>query len=54
MGVLQAVEAVQHLTGVGDTLVNKLVMFDALNLDITVLDISKDPGCILCGNSKLL
>ncbi len=54
MGIIQAVEVLKHLTGIGIPLVNKILMFDGLNLDIAVLDIYKDPSCALCGNDATI
>lgn len=49
MGTLQAVEVIKQLTGIGCTLLNKILMFDALNMDFTLLDIYKEESCVLCG-----
>ena len=32
LGTIQAAEAVRYLTGVGDLLTNRLLIFDALNM----------------------
>lgn len=50
MGTLQAVEAVKQLTGAGETLVNKILLFDAMELDINVMDIGRESECALCGH----
>lgn len=51
MGILQAVEVIKQLTGIGSTLLNKIIMFDALNMEFTILDIYKEASCMLCGSS---
>lgn len=54
MGMLQAIEALKYLTGVGTPLVNKILLFDALHTDFTLLDIDKAPGCALCGTAPTI
>lgn len=49
MGMLQTIEAIKYLTGIGVPLVNKMIIFDALNTDFTLLDIDRAPNCALCG-----
>lgn len=51
MGMIQALEALKHLTGIGVTLTNKILMFDALDMDFTLIDIDKSPKCALCGTN---
>lgn len=52
MGMLQTIEAIKYLTGVGVPLVNKMIIFDALNTDFTLLNIEKAPNCALCGKKN--
>jgi len=54
MGIIQAIEALKHLTGIGIPLQGKILQFDAMDLDITVLDIHKEPRCELCGNTATI
>lgn len=54
MGIIQAIEATKHLTGVGIPLQGNILQFDAMNLDINVLDIYKDPRCELCGSDATI
>ncbi len=49
IGVLQAVEAIKLLLNIGSNLVGKMLRFDALNNDVSLLEIDKAPGC-LCGH----
>lgn len=49
MGMLQTIESIKLLTGIGVPLLNKMILFDALNTDFTILDIEKTPHCKLCG-----
>ncbi len=54
MGTLQAVEVIKQLTGIGETLLNKIIMFDALNTEFTLLDIYKEDSCVLCGSNPTI
>lgn len=54
MGALQATEVLKLLTNTGDTLLNKLIMFDALNAEFTKLDIYKEESCPLCGSNPTI
>jgi len=54
MGMIQTIEAIKYLTGVGIPLVNKIFIFDALNNDFTVVDIDKAPNCALCGTNPTI
>ena len=49
MGFIEAAEAIKLVSGKGDILKNKLLMFDALTLEINVFNIGKNPDCPLCG-----
>lgn len=50
IGSLQAVEAIKLLTGIGQSLVGRLLLFDALKLEWRELKLSRDPGCPACGH----
>lgn len=51
MGFIQAAEAIKLVIGKGVTLRNKLLIFDALNLEFDVINIDKNPDCPLCGEN---
>ena len=53
MGTIQAVETVKLILGVGEPLVGKLLLFDALGMEFTTLRIRKDPSCPLCGTREI-
>jgi adenylyltransferase/sulfurtransferase len=42
---LQSLEAVKILTGIGEPLVGRLTIFDALDGDWETITIHKDPSC---------
>lgn len=50
MGTLQALEAMKVLLGRGDTLANRLLIFDALSGDVRTLRWNRNPGCPVCGD----
>jgi adenylyltransferase/sulfurtransferase len=50
MGALQATEAVKILLGGGETLANRLLLFDALQGEVRTLKWSRDAACPVCGD----
>jgi len=50
MGLLQANEALKLLLGIGDTLVGRLLLFDALDTSFSELRLERDPACPACGD----
>lgn len=54
MGALQAAEVIKQLMGIGETLINKIIMFDALSAEFTKLDIYKEDSCPLCGSNPTI
>ncbi len=51
VGSLQAMEALKVLLGKGDTLVGRLLLFDAMKMEFRELKLRKDPGCPVCGEN---
>ena len=49
IGSLQALEAIKLVLGAGDTLIGRLLLFDALRLKFRELALRKDPECPVCG-----
>jgi adenylyltransferase/sulfurtransferase len=49
VGSLQALEALKLVLEVGESLVGRLVLFDALALSFRELRLRKDPDCPVCG-----
>jgi sulfur-carrier protein adenylyltransferase/sulfurtransferase len=49
IGVLQATEAVKLILGVGDPLIGRLMMYDALEQRFRELKINRRKDCALCG-----
>ncbi|MBV8376942.1 MAG: molybdopterin-synthase adenylyltransferase MoeB [Verrucomicrobia bacterium] len=50
IGVMQAIEAIKMVIGIGDPLIGRLVSFDALKLRFKEFKIRKDPNCPICGD----
>ena len=51
IGAAQAMETIKLLLGVGETLVGRLQIFDALSYRWRELEICRDPDCAVCGDS---
>jgi adenylyltransferase/sulfurtransferase len=49
IGSIQVNEAIKLLTGIGEPLVGKLMIYDALEMEYRKLKVRKDPNCALCG-----
>src|SRR4051794_41069087 len=50
IGVIQATETVKIILGIGETLKNRLLLYDALNMSFQELKLRRDPDCPVCGN----
>ena len=54
MGTLQANEALKLILEIGEPLVGKLLVFDALTTDFTKVKLRKDEKCPLCGKDPTI
>ncbi|WP_310539615.1 molybdopterin-synthase adenylyltransferase MoeB [Phenylobacterium sp.] len=50
VGSMMALEAVKILTGAGEPLTGRLLIYDALSAEIRTVRIGADPGCEVCGS----
>ncbi|HLV96939.1 MAG TPA: molybdopterin-synthase adenylyltransferase MoeB [Candidatus Acidoferrales bacterium] len=50
VGALQAAEAIKLILGKGESLVGRLLLFDALAMRFRELKLRKNPECPVCGN----
>ena len=50
IGSMMAMEAVKHLTGAGEGLRGRLMIFDALYAEARVIGVKKRPDCPVCGS----
>jgi molybdopterin/thiamine biosynthesis adenylyltransferase len=48
MGLLQATEVIKLVTGSGDPLIGRLMLYDALATTFTDLKVRRDPECPIC------
>lgn len=53
VGTLEAVEAVKILLGLGDPLVGRLLIYDALHQSFTELKVERNPQCPRCGDGAV-
>ena len=51
IGSIQVNEAIKLLTGIGDPIAGKLMIYDALEMEYRKLKVRKDPSCALCGEN---
>jgi molybdopterin/thiamine biosynthesis adenylyltransferase len=49
LGTIQAAEVLRFLVGIGDLLVNRLLIFDALNMNFRTVKFRRNPACPVCG-----
>lgn len=49
MGTLAALETIKLITGAGDSLCGKWLIFDGLTMQSRTVSLSPDPGCPVCG-----
>jgi molybdopterin/thiamine biosynthesis adenylyltransferase/rhodanese-related sulfurtransferase len=53
IGTLQATEAIKVLLGIGEPLVGRLLLYDALSAVIRTVNVRKDPRCPACGTREI-
>jgi molybdopterin/thiamine biosynthesis adenylyltransferase/rhodanese-related sulfurtransferase/molybdopterin converting factor small subunit len=51
LGVLQATEVVKLILGVGEPLIGRLLLVDALSMRFRELKLRKNPDCVICGRN---
>jgi molybdopterin/thiamine biosynthesis adenylyltransferase len=51
IGCIQALEVIKYIVGIGELLINRLLVYDGLNLRFTELKVKKDPNCEHCSHS---
>ncbi|CAB4556549.1 MAG: adenylyltransferase/sulfurtransferase MoeZ [Actinobacteria bacterium] len=49
IGSIQVTEAIKLITGIGESLIGELMIYDALEMSYRKVRIRKDPNCVLCG-----
>nr|BFD93149.1 adenylyltransferase/sulfurtransferase MoeZ [Kitasatospora sp. Xyl93] len=51
IGSIQVNEAIKLLAGIGDPLVGRLMIYDALEMNYRQVKVRKDPNCAVCGEN---
>jgi len=54
IGMVQAIEAIKLILGVGETLVGRLLHFDALKMKFREFNVRRDPQCPVCGDAPTI
>jgi adenylyltransferase/sulfurtransferase len=54
IGVMQAIETIKLIMGIGDPLIGRLVHFDALKMKFREFKVRKDPSCPVCSESPTI
>jgi molybdopterin/thiamine biosynthesis adenylyltransferase/rhodanese-related sulfurtransferase len=54
IGLIQATEAVKLILGIGEPLVGRLLLFDALGMRFRELKLRKNPDCPICGDHRTI
>jgi len=51
IGSIQATEVIKLILGIGEPLIGKLLLYDALDMSMQVIHLRKNPQCKVCGES---
>jgi adenylyltransferase/sulfurtransferase len=54
IGSIQVNEAIKVITGIGDPLVGRLMIYDALEMSYRTVRVRKDPECAVCGKNPTI
>ncbi|MBL6939090.1 MAG: molybdopterin-synthase adenylyltransferase MoeB [Alphaproteobacteria bacterium] len=54
MGTLQALEVIKEITGAGESMAGRFLIFDALGTRFRTVRFQKDPACALCGQNPTI
>ncbi len=54
IGMLQAIETIKLIVGIGEPLVGRLLYFDALKMKFRELNLRRDPQCPVCGENPTI
>ncbi len=53
IGVVQATEAIKLIAGIGEPLVGRLLLVDALSMQFRTMKLARDPACPACGTREI-
>lgn len=54
VGAIQATEAIKYILGIGESLVGRLMLYDALTMNVDYVKLRKNPNCPICGENPTL
>ena len=54
IGSIQATEVLKLVLDIGEPLVNRLLLYDALSLEFRIVKVRRDPECPLCGDNPTI
>jgi sulfur-carrier protein adenylyltransferase/sulfurtransferase len=54
IGMLQAIETIKLIVGIGEPLIGRLLHFDALKVKFRELNLRRDPACPVCGENPTI
>ncbi|WP_202214140.1 molybdopterin-synthase adenylyltransferase MoeB [Methylacidimicrobium sp. AP8] len=54
IGIVQAIETVKLILGLGDPLIGRLLLFEALGMEFREFRLRKDPACPICGAERTI
>ena len=54
IGMIQATEALKMLAGIGEPLIGKLLLYDALRMRFRQITLPRDPACPVCGDAPTI
>jgi sulfur-carrier protein adenylyltransferase/sulfurtransferase len=54
IGVIQATEAIKLITGIGEPLIGRFLLYDALRMRVREITLRRDPECPVCGDAPTI
>lgn len=54
IGLIQATETLKLILGIGEPIIGKLILFNALEMDLTKVNVRRDNNCSVCGKNPMI
>lgn len=54
IGMIQATEAIKLITGIGEPLIGRFLLYDALRMRVREIALRRDPECPVCGDAPTI
>ena len=51
---MMATEAIKYIIGIGEPLIGRLILYDALSMTYREMKINRDESCSLCGDNPTI